>query len=77
MKKLIAILSSFMMIITASLLIISCQTKQFKFETNNSIINTQTIASLFARQLILADQLKVDLNKINNDKEPPATLNTD
>ncbi|WFQ95066.1 MOLPALP family lipoprotein [Mycoplasma feriruminatoris] len=74
MKKLIAILSSFMMIITASLLIISCQTKQFKFETNNSIINTQTIASLFARQLILADQLKVDLNKINNDKETLSVL---
>ncbi|WFQ92534.1 MOLPALP family lipoprotein [Mycoplasma feriruminatoris] len=74
MKKLIAILSSFMMIITTSLLIISCQTKQFKFETNNSITNTQTIASLFARQLILADQLKVDLNKINNDKETLSVL---
>ncbi|WP_265511201.1 MOLPALP family lipoprotein [Mycoplasma mycoides] len=71
MKKLIAILSSMMMITTASLPIIACHVKEKKFDTNNSITNTQTSISLFAKELILADQLKVNLKEIkaeNNKK---------
>ncbi|UKS53980.1 MOLPALP family lipoprotein [Mycoplasma feriruminatoris] len=69
MKKLIAILSSMMMITTASLPIIACHTKQkeTKFENNNSITNAQTTASLFAKELILADQLKVNLEEIKKE----------
>nr|VZK65168.1 hypothetical protein MF5292_00333 [Mycoplasma feriruminatoris]VZR75313.1 hypothetical protein MF5294_00333 [Mycoplasma feriruminatoris]VZR97463.1 hypothetical protein MF5293_00332 [Mycoplasma feriruminatoris] len=69
MKKLIAILSSMMMITTASLPIIACHTKQkeTKFENNNSIANAQTTASLFAKELILADQLKVNLEEIKKE----------
>ncbi|MDP4040433.1 MOLPALP family lipoprotein [Mycoplasma mycoides] len=66
MKKLIAILSSMMMITTASLPIIACHTKQNKFENNNSITNTHSTASLFAKELILADQLQVNLQEIKN-----------
>ncbi|CBW54309.1 Conserved hypothetical protein, predicted lipoprotein [Mycoplasma mycoides subsp. capri LC str. 95010] len=66
MKKLIAILSSIMMITTASLPIIACHTKQNKFENNNSITNTHSTASLFAKELILADQLQVNLQEIKN-----------
>nr|WP_008363149.1 MOLPALP family lipoprotein [Mycoplasma feriruminatoris] len=66
MKKLIAILSSMMMITTASLPIIACHTKEHKFENNNSITNTQTSASLFAKELILADQLGINLKEIQN-----------
>ncbi|UZK64593.1 MOLPALP family lipoprotein [Mycoplasma mycoides subsp. capri] len=66
MKKLIAILSSMMMITTASLPIIACHTKQNKFENNNSITNTHLTASLFAKELILADQLQVNLQEIKN-----------
>ncbi|WP_434326066.1 MOLPALP family lipoprotein [Mycoplasma leachii] len=66
MKKLIAMLSSFMMITTASLPIIACHVKEKKFDTNNSITNTHSTASLFAKEIILADQLKVNLNEIKN-----------
>ncbi|QVK01684.1 MOLPALP family lipoprotein [Mycoplasma mycoides subsp. capri] len=66
MKKLIAILSSMMMITTASLPIIACHTKQNKFENNNSITNAHSTASLFAKELILADQLQVNLQEIKN-----------
>ncbi|WFQ91709.1 hypothetical protein MFERI14815_00313 [Mycoplasma feriruminatoris] len=69
MKKLIAILSSMMMITTASLPIIACHTKEHKFENNNSITNTQTSASLFAKELILADQLGINLKEIQNRNE--------
>ncbi|QVK03343.1 MOLPALP family lipoprotein [Mycoplasma mycoides] len=67
MKKLIAILSSMMMITTASLPIIACHTKQNKFENNNSITNTHSTASLFAKELILADQLQVNLQEIKTE----------
>ncbi|QVK09634.1 MOLPALP family lipoprotein [Mycoplasma mycoides] len=67
MKKLIAILSSVMMITTASLPIIACHVKEKKFDTNNSITNTQTSISLFAKELILADQLKVNLKEIKTE----------
>ncbi|UZK64592.1 MOLPALP family lipoprotein [Mycoplasma mycoides subsp. capri] len=67
MKKLIAILSSMMMITTASLPIIACHVKEKKFDTNNSITNTQTSISLFAKELILADQLKVNLKEIKTE----------
>ncbi|WP_434329755.1 MOLPALP family lipoprotein [Mycoplasma capricolum subsp. capricolum] len=66
MKKLIAMLSSFMMITTASLPIIACHVKEKKFDTNNSITNTHSTVSLFAKEIILADQLKVNLNEIKN-----------
>ncbi|AOQ22088.1 MOLPALP family lipoprotein [Mycoplasma capricolum subsp. capripneumoniae] len=71
MNKLIAILSSMMMITTASLPVIACHKKQkeekeIKFENNNSITNAHSTVSLFAKELILADQLKVQLSEIKN-----------
>ncbi|KEZ20950.1 MOLPALP family lipoprotein [Mycoplasma capricolum] len=68
MNKLIAILSSMMMITTASLPVIACHKtqKEIKFENNNSITNTHSTVSLFAKELILADQLKVQLSEIKN-----------
>ncbi|QVK02527.1 MOLPALP family lipoprotein [Mycoplasma mycoides] len=66
MKKLIAILSSVMMISTASLPVIACHKKEYKFETNNSLTNTKTAASLFAKDFILADQLQLNFQEIKN-----------
>ncbi|WP_434326067.1 MOLPALP family lipoprotein [Mycoplasma leachii] len=68
MNKLIVILSSMMMITTASLPVIACHKtqKEIKFENNNSITNTHSTVSLFAKELILADQLKVQLSEIKN-----------
>ncbi|UVO25154.1 MOLPALP family lipoprotein [Mycoplasma capricolum] len=71
MNKLIAILSSMMIITTASLPVIACHKKQkeekeIKFENNNSITNAHSTVSLFAKELILADQLKVQLSEIKN-----------
>ncbi|QQY77942.1 MOLPALP family lipoprotein [Mycoplasma mycoides subsp. capri] len=66
MKKLIAILSSVMMISTASLPVIACHKKEYKFETNNSLTNTKTAISLFAKELILADQLQLNFQEIKN-----------
>ncbi|QIN46452.1 MOLPALP family lipoprotein [Mycoplasma capricolum subsp. capripneumoniae] len=71
MNKLIAILSSMVMITTASLPVIACHKKQkeekeIKFENNNSITNAHSTVSLFAKELILADQLKVQLSEIKN-----------
>ncbi|QVJ95196.1 MOLPALP family lipoprotein [Mycoplasma mycoides] len=66
MKKLIAILSSVMMISTASLPVIACHKKEYKFETNNSLTNTKTAISLFAKDFILADQLQLNFQEIKN-----------
>lgn len=66
MKKLIAILSSVMMISTASLPVIACHKKEYKFETNNSLTNTKTAVSLFAKDFILADQLQLNFQEIKN-----------
>ncbi|QVJ95972.1 MOLPALP family lipoprotein [Mycoplasma mycoides subsp. capri] len=66
MKKLIAILSSVMMISTASLPVIACHKKEYKFETNNSLTNTKTAISLFAKNFILADQLQLNFQEIKN-----------
>ncbi|QVK01683.1 MOLPALP family lipoprotein [Mycoplasma mycoides subsp. capri] len=66
MKKLIAILSSIMMISTASLPVIACHKKEYKFETNNSLTNTKTAVSLFAKDFILADQLQLNFQEIKN-----------
>ncbi|WP_369024935.1 MOLPALP family lipoprotein [Mycoplasma capricolum] len=80
MKKLIAILSSSLMVSTASLPVIACHKKEHKFESNNSLINTKASASLFAKDFILADQLQLnfqeikDLNK-NKDLELLANKN--
>ncbi|WP_434335495.1 MOLPALP family lipoprotein [Mycoplasma capricolum subsp. capricolum] len=66
MKKLIAILSSSLMISTASLPVIACHKKEHKFESNNSLINTKTAASLFAKDFILADQLQLNFQEIKD-----------
>ncbi|UZK64594.1 MOLPALP family lipoprotein [Mycoplasma mycoides subsp. capri] len=66
MKKLIAILSSAMMISTTSLPVIACHKKEYKFETNNSLKNTKTAISLFAKDFILADQLQLNFQEIKN-----------
>ncbi|QIN47144.1 MOLPALP family lipoprotein [Mycoplasma capricolum subsp. capripneumoniae] len=66
MKKLIAILSSSLMISTASLPVIACHKKEHKFESNNSLINTKAAASLFAKNFILADQLQLNFQEIED-----------
>ncbi|WFQ90890.1 MOLPALP family lipoprotein [Mycoplasma feriruminatoris] len=66
MKKLIALLSSMMIISTASLPVIACHKKEYKFESNNSLTNTKIAASLFAKDFILADQLQLNYQEIKN-----------